>query len=75
MFTKFKSLCFIILTRGIRFARLVLLDRVLQNFLAPSSTTMESLPLKVLDFGLQMPTGPRQIDETGFAFIHVIVIL
>ena len=36
---------------------------------------MESLPLKVLDFGLQMPTGPRQIEETGFAFIHVIVIL
>ena len=23
-----------------------------------SSTTMESLPLKELDFGLQMPTGP-----------------
>ena len=31
--------------------------------------------MKVLDFGLQMPTGPRQIEETGFAFIHVIVIL
>ena len=36
---------------------------------------MESLPLKVLDFGLQMPTGPRQIEETEFAFIDVIVIL
>ena len=36
---------------------------------------MESLLLKVLDFGLHMPTGPRQIEETGFAFIHVIVIL
>ena len=36
---------------------------------------MESLPLKVLDFGLQMPTGSRQIEETGFAFIDVIVIL
>ena len=36
---------------------------------------MESLSLKVLDFGLQMPTGPRQIEETGFvAFIDVIVI-
>ena len=30
----------------------------LRNFLAASSTTMESLPLKVLDFGLQRPTGP-----------------
>ena len=30
----------------------------LRNFLAASSTTMESLTLKVLDFGLQMPTGP-----------------
>ena len=36
---------------------------------------MESLPLKVLDFGLQIPTGPRQIDETGFVFIHVTAIL
>ena len=36
---------------------------------------MESLPLKVLDFGLQMPTGPRQIEETRFAFIHAIDIL
>ena len=26
--------------------------------LAASSTTMESLPLKELDFGLQKPTGP-----------------
>ena len=36
---------------------------------------MESLPLKVLDFRLQIATGPRQIEETGFVFIHVIVIL
>ena len=35
---------------------------------------MESLPLKVLDL-LQIATGPRQIEETGFAFIHMIVIL
>ena len=28
------------------------------KFLAAFSTTMESLPRKVLDFGLQMPTGP-----------------
>ena len=32
--------------------------RGLRKFLAVSSTTMESLQLKVLDFGLQMPTGP-----------------
>ena len=45
--------------RGIRFVRdLFILGRGLRNFLAASSTTMESLPLKVLDFGLQMPTGP-----------------
>ena len=36
---------------------LFILGRGLQNFLAASSTTMESLLLKVLDFGLQMPTG------------------
>ena len=28
------------------------------KFLAASSTTMESLPLKELDFGLQKPSGP-----------------
>ena len=36
---------------------LFILGRGLRNFLAASSTTMESLPLKVLDFRLQMPTG------------------
>ena len=36
---------------------------------------MESLPLKVLDFRLQIAARPRQIEETGFVFIHVIVIL
>ena len=72
--TKFRSLCFIVLT-GIRFATCFILGRGLLNYHAASSTTMESLPLKVLDFGLQMPTGPRQIEETGFlAFIDVIVI-
>ena len=35
-----------------------ILDRGLRKFLAASSTTMESLPLKELDFGLQKPTGP-----------------
>ena len=37
---------------------LFILGRGLLNFLAASSTTLESLPLKVLDFELQMPTGP-----------------
>ena len=31
---------------------------VLVSFFAASSTTMESLPLKELDFGLQKRTGP-----------------
>ena len=35
-----------------------ILGRGLRKFLAASSTTMESLPLKVLDFGLKKPTGP-----------------
>ena len=35
-----------------------ILGRGLRKFLAASSTTMESLPLKELDFGLQKPTGP-----------------
>ena len=37
---------------------LFILSCGLQNFLAASPTTMDSLPLKVLDFGLQRPTGP-----------------
>ena len=37
---------------------LFILGRGLRKFLAASSTTMESLPLKELDFGLQKPTGP-----------------
>ena len=32
--------------------------RGLRKFLAAYSTTIESLPLKELDFGLQKPTGP-----------------
>ena len=35
-----------------------ILGRGLRKFLAASSTTMESLPLKELDFGLQKPIGP-----------------
>ena len=34
------------------------LGRGLRKFFAASSTTMESLPLKGLDFGLQKRTGP-----------------
>ena len=37
---------------------LFILGHGLRNFLAASSTTMELLPLKVLDFALHMPTGP-----------------
>ena len=37
---------------------LFILGRGLRKFLADSSTTMESLPLKELDFGLQKRTGP-----------------
>ena len=50
-----------------------ILGHGLQNFHAASSATMVSLPQKVLDFGLQVPTGPRQIEETGFVFIDVIL--
>ena len=53
---KFRSLYFIMLNKEIRSARLVC--RGLRKFLAASYTTMESLPLKELDFGLQKPTGP-----------------
>ena len=34
------------------------LGRGLRKFFAASSTTMESLPLKELDFGLHKRTGP-----------------
>ena len=37
---------------------LLILCHGLRKFLAASSTTMESLLLKELDFGLQKPTGP-----------------
>ena len=45
------------LNKEVRSARLVYTRRRLK-FLAASSTTMESLPLKGLDFGLQKATGP-----------------
>ena len=56
--TKFRSLYFIMLNTEIRSADLFILGRGLRKFLAAFSTTMESLPLKELDFGLQKPTGP-----------------
>ena len=46
------------LNKEIRSARLFILGLGLGKFLAASSTTMEALPLKELDFGLQKPTGP-----------------
>ena len=46
------------LNKKIRSACLVYTRGGLSNFFAASSTTMESLPLKELDFGLQKRTGP-----------------
>ena len=37
---------------------MIKLDRGFRKFLADSSTIMESLSLKELDFGLKKPTGP-----------------
>ena len=56
-----------------------ILGRGLRKFLAASSTTIESLPLKELDFGLQKPTGPSSgvvasivliIIALSFVFLH-----
>ena len=48
-----------------------ILGRGLRRFLAASSTTMESLPLKELDFGLQKPTGP----SSGVVASIVLIII
>ena len=48
-----------------------ILGRGLRKFLAASSTTMESLPLKELDFGLQKPTGP----SSGVVASIVLIII
>ena len=56
--TKFRILYFIMLNKKIGAPDLFTLDRGLSKFFAASSTTMESLPLKELDFGLQKRTGP-----------------
>ena len=41
----------------------------LRKFLAASSTTMESLPLKELDFGLQKPIGPSSGVVASIALV------
>ena len=43
----------------------------LEKFLAASSTTIESLPLKELDFGLQKPTGPSSGVVTSIVLIII----
>ena len=48
-----------------------ILGRGLRKFLAASSTTMESLPLKELYFGLQKPTGP----SSGVVASIVLIII
>ena len=48
-----------------------ILGRGLRKFLAASYTTMESLPLKELDFGLQKPTGP----SSGVVASIVLIII
>ena len=42
-----------------------------ESLLQASSTTMESLPLKKLDFGLQKPTGP----SSGVVASIVLIII
>ena len=46
------------LNKEIRSARLVYTRLWTRKFFSASSTTMELLPLKELDFGLQKRTGP-----------------
>ena len=56
--TKFRSLYFIVVKEDFASRDMFILGHVLRKFLAVSSTTMESLPQKELDLGLQNPTGP-----------------
>ena len=42
----------------------------LSKFFAASSTTMESLPLKELDFGLQKRTGPSSGVVTSIFLVY-----
>ena len=59
------------LNKEIRSARLVYTRQWTFKFLAASSTTMETLPLKKLDFGLQKPTGP----SSGVVASIVLIII
>ena len=61
------------LNKEIRSARLVYTRPWTLNlkFLAASSTTMATLPLKKLDFGLQKPTGP----SSGVVASIVLIII
>ena len=69
--TKFRILYFIMLNKEIRSARLVYTSPWTLKFLAASSTTMATLPLKKLDFGLQKPTGP----SSGVVASIVLIII
>ena len=80
--TKFRILYFIMLNKEIRSARLVYTSPWILEFLAASSTTMATQPLKKLDFGLQKPTGPSSgvvasivliiiaLSSVSFFFLH-----
>ena len=59
------------LNKEIRSARLVYTRPWTLKFLAASSTTMATLPLKKLDFGLQKPTGP----SSGVVASVVLIII
>ena len=67
------------LNKEIRSARLFYTRPWTWKFLAASSTTMEVLPLKELDFGLQKPTGPSSgvvasiVDYNCFVFSNFFV--
>ena len=69
--TKFRSLYFIVLNKEIRSARIVYTRLWTSKFLAASSTTMATLPLKKRDFGLQKPTGP----SSGIVASIVLIII
>ena len=69
--TEFRILYFIMLNKKIGAPDLFTLGRGLRSFFAASSATMESLPLKELDFGLQKRTGP----SSGVVSSMVLVFL
>ena len=69
--TKFRILYFIMLNKEIRSARLVYTRPWTLKFLAASSTTMATLPLKKLDFGLQKPTGPSSVVVASIVLIII----